>query len=270
VRAVSLHRDVIVVTSALLHLNCVAVRAPAQDAADAEETLLIDSPVLPEELELLPSLLEQAGFAAPSGLLATHGDWDHLLGPLAFPGTPLGAPESTVERLAADPGAAQRALRAFDEELYLRRGRPLSLGSPQGLPVPGRCEIGRGELELHATAGHTADGMAVLVPWAGVLLAGDYLSSIEIPTLGDGGDAAQYMATLERLRPELERVEHVVAGHGPVLERERALGVLEEDLVYLRGLLEEGERAELPPARRSREQRRLHAQNVGLRASPRS
>ena len=65
---------------------------------------MIDSPVLPEELDSLPGLLEQARFPAPSGLLATHGDWDHLLGRLAFPGLALGCAESTAARLAARPG----------------------------------------------------------------------------------------------------------------------------------------------------------------------
>jgi glyoxylase-like metal-dependent hydrolase (beta-lactamase superfamily II) len=91
VRAISLHRDVIVITSQLLQVNCAIVRA-------GEDAFVIDSPVLPEELELLPSLLEQAAFPAPRGLLATHADWDHLLGPLAFPGATLGCAESSAAR----------------------------------------------------------------------------------------------------------------------------------------------------------------------------
>ena len=50
-RAVSLHRDVIVVTSALLQVNCVIVRGiVGEGAADAEgEVFVIDSPVLPDD-----------------------------------------------------------------------------------------------------------------------------------------------------------------------------------------------------------------------------
>ena len=149
---------------------------------------MIDSPVLPDELDALPALLAQAHFPAPSGLLATHGDWDHLLGRLAFPGVALGCAESTAERLRASPGEAQRELRAFDGDLLIERPRPLALGSVQALPVPGRCEIGDHELELHPADGHTVDGMAIWIPWARVLVAGDYLSTVEPPTLDDGGD----------------------------------------------------------------------------------
>ena len=79
---------------------------------------MIDSPVLPDELERCRRCSTQARLPEPSGLLATHGDWDHLLGRLAFPGLALGCAESTAERLRTTPGAAQRELRGFDEELY--------------------------------------------------------------------------------------------------------------------------------------------------------
>jgi glyoxylase-like metal-dependent hydrolase (beta-lactamase superfamily II) len=230
VRAVALHADVLVATSAILQVNCVIVRGPVEGEA---ETFVIDSPILPDELQSLPALLEQARFPAPSGLLATHGDWDHLLGRLAFPGLALGCAESTAERLRASPGEAQRELRAFDKDLLIERPRPLALGSVQALPVPGRCAVGDHELELHPAEGHTQDGMAIVIGWARVLVAGDYLSTVEPPTLNDGGDCDAYRATLERLRPLVASVEHVVPGHGPVMDSERALEVLEENVVSL-------------------------------------
>jgi len=230
VRALALHADVLVATSAILQVNCVIVRGPVEGEA---ETFVIDSPVLPDELQSLPALLEQARFPAPSGLLATHGDWDHLLGRLAFPGLALGCAESTAERLRASPGEAQRELRAFDKDLLIERPRPLALGSVQALPVPGRCAVGDHELELHPAEGHTQDGMAIVIGWARVLVAGDYLSTVEPPTLNDGGDRDAYLATLERLRPLVASVEHVVPGHGPVMDSERALRVLEENVTAL-------------------------------------
>jgi glyoxylase-like metal-dependent hydrolase (beta-lactamase superfamily II) len=264
VRAVSLHRDVIVVTSALLQVNCVIVRGVfEQGAEDAQgEVFVIDSPVLPDELDALPALLEQAHFPAPSGLLATHGDWDHVLGSLAFPGVPLGCAESTAERMQRSPGEAQRELRSFDEELAIERTRPLALGAIQALPVPGRCEIGEAELELHPFDGHTVDGMAISIPWARTLVTGDYVSPVEIPTLNDPNTIDAYLATLERLRLLLAQAEHVVPGHGPVIDSVRALSILEQDVEYLTALGRSGADADLPAGRRSRQQRRLHVENV--------
>lgn len=256
-RAVALHADVLVASSAIWQTNCTIVRGSVGEGEtlggleqgkeagealggealsgprQAGETFVIDSPVLPDELDALPTLVEQTGFPVPSGLLATHGDWDHLLGRLAFPGVALGCAESTAERLRAFPGTAQRELRAFDGDLLIERPRPLTLGSVQALPVPGRCAVGDRELELHPAGGHTVDGMAIWIPWARVLVAGDYLSTVEPPTLNDGGDRDAYLATLERLRPLVASAEHVVPGHGPVLDSKRALGVLAEHVTAL-------------------------------------
>jgi glyoxylase-like metal-dependent hydrolase (beta-lactamase superfamily II) len=168
VRAVSIHPQALVLTSRMWQTNAVALRA-------GEEAMLIDSPYFPDELELLPEVLAQAGFE-PDALIATHADFDHLLGRLAFPSLALGVGELTAERLAASPGAAQRDLRDADDEFYVVRPRPLSLGAVQTLPVPGSVELGEEELELHPAEGHTSDGVAVLAPWCGVLACGDYLS----------------------------------------------------------------------------------------------
>src|SRR5579872_3148173 len=102
-RAVSVHADLIVVISRFWQTTCTAVRA-------GDEGFVIDSPVYPDELEALAGVLDQAGFPV-SGLLATHADWDHLLGRIAFPEASLGVGESTAQRLAAEPGQAQRDLR---------------------------------------------------------------------------------------------------------------------------------------------------------------
>lgn len=256
-RVASLHPDVLVATSAIWHTNCAIVRA-------GEEAFAIDSPILPEEVDALPAVVEQARFPPPVGLLATHGDWDHLLGRLAFREATLGCAASTAERVRATPGEAQRELRAFDERHYLARPAPLALGSVQALDVPGVCEIGAHELALHPAEGHTADGMAIWVPWAGVLVAGDYLSTVEIPVLGDGGSIGAYAATLERLRPLVVEAQFVVPGHGPVLGSQQGLAVLDEDVAYLEALRARGDSAELPDGRRGKAQRAIHIENAAI------
>jgi glyoxylase-like metal-dependent hydrolase (beta-lactamase superfamily II) len=254
VRAVGLHADVIVATSRVYQTTCTLVRSGG-------EAFCIDSPVLPDELEILPAVAEQAGFTVV-GLLATHADWDHLLGRYAFPEAPLGCAETTAARLVNEPGAAQRGLRDFDESFYVERPRPLSLPSAQRLPVPGKLEVGDRELELHPADGHTEDGMAVWVPWARVLVCGDYLSPVEIPMLHTKGSASAYLATLARLEPLVEEAERVVPGHGEPIDGARAAAILREDRAYLEALLDHGEAAKLPLARRTGEQRRIHSENA--------
>jgi len=246
VRVVTLHADVLVATSRVYQTTCTAIRS-------GDEGFVVDSPIYPDELEVLPAVLEQAGFSA-SGLLATHGDWDHLLARLAFPGAALGVAETTAARLTGEPGAAQRGLRAFDEEHYVDRPSPLRLGQVQALPVPGHVEIGGQEIELHPADGHTADGMALWAPWAGALVCGDYLSPVEIPMLAPGGSRDAYLATLERLRPLVEQARWVIPGHGSPTERARASAILDEDVRYLTDW-------ELPAGRRTAAQKAIHESN---------
>jgi glyoxylase-like metal-dependent hydrolase (beta-lactamase superfamily II) len=180
--------------------------------------------------------------------------------------------ESSAARLGAEPGAAQRSLRAFDDEHYIDGRPPLRLGGVQALPVPGRLSLGgenggenggegERELELHPAAGHTADGTAYLLPWLGTLVCGDYLSPVEIPMLSAGGSIDAYLGTLMTLGGLLDRVETVVPGHGGPQPRERAERILEQDVAYLETLRDTGD-APLPAGRGSAEQRRIHDRNV--------
>jgi glyoxylase-like metal-dependent hydrolase (beta-lactamase superfamily II) len=73
--------------------------------------------------------------------------------------------------------------------------------------------------------------------------------------LSEGGSRDAYLATLERLRPLVEQADHVVPGHGALLDAQRAMAILREDVAYLTELT-------LPIARRGAEQRRIHEANL--------
>ena len=244
-RAVGVHPDAVVVTSRMWQTTCTAIRA-------GQEAMLIDSPYFPDELDALPALLHQAGFEI-GALLATHADYDHLLGRGAFSQLALGVGEPTAIRLRGEPGVAQKELRDADAEYYVERAAPLSLGSYQSLPVPGYVGLGDQELELHPAEGHTTDGTAVFARWAAVLCVGDYLSDVEIPIVHD---LEAYRATLARLAPLVEAAETVVPGHGSPHDRDTALRLLDEDLDYVDGL------KKLPAGRETKRQREIHAANL--------
>ena len=254
-RVVAVHADVIVFISRVWQTTCTTVRA-------GEEGFVIDSPVYPDELEGLPKVLGRAQFPV-SGLLATHADWDHLLGRLSFPQASLACAESSAARLVAEPGSAQRSLRAFDAEHYVDERPPLAHADVQSLPVPGRLELGsERELELHPSPGHTADGAAYWMPWTAVLVCGDYLSPVEIPMISEGGSVEAYAATLDRLGALVEKAETIVPGHGAPMPRAQAQRVLDEDAAYLEALRASGSDAALPRGRSTKPQREIHARNV--------
>ncbi|MDO9352991.1 MAG: MBL fold metallo-hydrolase, partial [Solirubrobacteraceae bacterium] len=93
-RALSLHPDVVVVTSSVWKTSATLVRGPGEQP----ESILVDSPVLPVELDAVATLAENGGFDV-RGLIATHADWDHLLGRLAFPDAALGLDERSAARI---------------------------------------------------------------------------------------------------------------------------------------------------------------------------
>jgi glyoxylase-like metal-dependent hydrolase (beta-lactamase superfamily II) len=95
-----------------------------------------------------------------------------------------------------------------------------------------------------------------------VLVCGDYVSPVEIPWISESGSVSAYLATLDRLAPLIERAQHVVPGHGSVLDSERALAILREDRAYLTALAERGAGAPLPLTRRNGAMKKIHAENA--------
>ena len=253
-RAVGLHADVVVAISRAYRTTCTLVRS-------GNEAFVVDSPVFPDELEILPAIAEQAGLPGRRRCSPRTPTGTTCWAATRSREAPLGCAETTAARLIGRPGEAQRELRDFDDELYVERPSPLSLPGAQSLPVPGHCGIGEQELELHPAEGHTEDGMAVWIPWARVLVAGDYLSPVEIPMLSETGSASAYLATLDRLEPLVEQADHVVPGHGEPIDGTRAAAILREDRAYVQALHDRGE-AKLPLARRSGAQKKIHAANV--------
>ena len=61
---------------------------------------------------------------------------------------------------------------------------------------------------------------------------------------------------------QVEAAETVVPGHGSPQTRDGALRIIDEDIDYLDALGRGEERPKLPAGRDTREQRRIHAENL--------
>jgi hypothetical protein len=102
-RAIAVHEDVVVAIGAIWKTTCTAVRA-------GDEAFLIDSPILPDELEVLPALLDQAGSRSPTSRHARR----------SITCSPLRVPEARMRRATSPrgppPSAAPRSASCeFDE-----------------------------------------------------------------------------------------------------------------------------------------------------------
>ena len=217
-------------TSRLWHTNAVLIETFGR-------RVLVDSPVLPDELAALPR---------PDALAITHAHFDHVLARSVFPDLPVYAGPATMRELR-DGTEWREGLRESDDELYVEREALPDFSDVADVP----CDF----FAVIQADGHAADGSAFWVD--DLLLPGDYLCEVEIPLISRAGSREAYLATLDRLRPYVERSTTIVPGHGPPLGRRRALELLDLDRRYVEDLESGALRG--PETHR---QRRIHRDNL--------
>jgi glyoxylase-like metal-dependent hydrolase (beta-lactamase superfamily II) len=214
--------------------------------------VVIDGPVAAEDIDAFDDI-------TVSHVIATHGDWDHLLAPLRWPDAIRMADARTVARLRSDGAAIGLELASWDARHGPCRRRLPDWSRARVVAVPGRYDLPAGPVETVATSGHTVDGLAVLLPEPKVLVVGDYVSPCEIPSWDPGG-AERYLTTLDTLAGLIPAVHWVVPGHGWPLGITRARSLIDEDRRYVDALLAAGD-GPLPRHGGDALQQRQHLRN---------
>ena len=212
--------------------------------------MLIDSPYFPDELEALPALLAGAGFE-PDALLATHADFDHLLGRLAFPELALGLGEPSV-RAAAPASPARRSASCATRTTELLRGAARAAGArarSRRCRCPGSIELGdRGARAAPGRRPHRRRHGRV-----GALVRRAVRGRLPLER-GDPDDPrAARSATTARRSPAWRRWSRRRRRSCPATARRTtattALRILDEDVDYLDALERGEERPKLPEGR---------------------
>jgi hydroxyacylglutathione hydrolase len=194
------------------------------------ESLVVDPAITADEVAGIDRRAVELG-APVRQVLITHGDWDHVCGIGGFPDAAVAMGEETAEKVTS--GAAERSVqRAVDALGFVSSGPPrVDRSFVRGKAVA----LGPFVVETFPLVGHTPDGSGFRLRELGLLLVGDYLSSVEFPF---ATSPAAYRLTLagliELLREDPPKT--VIPGHGPPLSAEKALAIAEADLVYLRSL----------------------------------
>ncbi len=235
-------------------------RRPRPRSAPASEAMLVDSPYFPDELELLPTLLSQAGFE-PVGLLATHADFDHLLGRLAFPSLPLGL--ASRQRRAAARGARRRPARAARQRRLALRGASGAArrsARTRRCPVPGKLELGEASSSCTLARAHRGrHGAAV----AG--MRSPHRRRLPLERRDPGGRRRSRRLPLDpeqaRRSGGARRGRRPRARLAPTIATRRC-GCSSEDGAYLDALERGEERPALPAGRDTRRQREVHRENL--------
>ena len=189
--------------------------------------LLVDPAVTVADLAALAAWLSERGLHPVAGW-STHPHWDHLLWSAALGEVPRYATPRAVEVAARElsglvSGAGESAP-GHDLRLFARveplLDREIDWAGPRAVVYPH---------DAHAP-GHGA----VLLPDAGVLIAGDMLSDLEIPLLDlESADPFDdYRQGLEILAA-VPGVDRVVPGHGHVGDRDEFRRRVDADRDYL-------------------------------------
>lgn len=213
--------------------------------------LVIDPAWDADELYDVTAVIESSGATCTAGF-ATHEHYDHVLWHPALPDVPRWSTPWSCERLTTDRDEVLAPLQGdLSPDLidiagrlvpYPGASRPAAdvprIPYPRNtrLPAPVELPWGAREIVVHEHDAHVRGHVALEIPDAGVLIAGDMLSDVEIPLpdLGDP-DLSAYLVGLDRLAEVVRRCRILVPGHGTPTDD--PMSRLDADRRYLDALL---------------------------------
>lgn len=199
--------------SELLRNNTVVVEGDAG-------VLVVDAGVTGDELECLARDIRERGQTVGLGF-STHPDWDHVLWHGALGGAPRYGTADCAEFMRdfrAEPEWEARAREALPPEIIEQT--PLE-GFGLVAALPGRSSVfpwGGPRIRIIEHPAHAVGHAALLVEDRGVLIAGDMLSDLFVPMLGEfegpRDPLTDYLTGLLLLEEAADAASVVVPGHG--------------------------------------------------------
>jgi glyoxylase-like metal-dependent hydrolase (beta-lactamase superfamily II) len=172
------------------------------------EALVVDPCWDADELAGVADFVASRGARCAAGL-ATHLHYDHVLWHLDLGDVPRWASTWAARQWEVDrPSLVAPLIGDIPADLVELAGRVRALPEAS---VPWRDR----DIVLHEHDAHARGHLAIEIADAGVLLAGDMLSDVELPYPdADEPDLASYLAGLDRLAGVVRRSRVLVPGHG--------------------------------------------------------
>lgn len=174
----------------------------------AGQALVVDPAWDADELAAMAPLVHALGARCAAGL-ATHLHYDHVLWHPELGDAPRWASEWAFEQWnTRRADLISPLIGDLPDDLIQLAGRLQ--------PIPDmHLNFGELQIQMHEHDAHARGHLAVEVVGAGVLLAGDMLSDVELPYPdADEPDLALYLEGLDRLAPVVGRCRVLVPGHG--------------------------------------------------------
>lgn len=190
--------------------------------------VLIDTLALPEETLALRSYIEEELTVPVRYIINTHYHADHSWGNCFFPGATILA-HSQMRQIMVEKGQAslESARRHNASFRQVKLALPHLTFSNGTLTL----RVGKKNLILMHSPGHSPDGISVLVEEDRVLFAGD--AFLPVPYFVDG-NIDQLTNTIKNIGKM--GLENIVQGHGDIILRGEIEDSVKENLAYLANL----------------------------------
>jgi glyoxylase-like metal-dependent hydrolase (beta-lactamase superfamily II) len=187
--------------------------------------VVIDTLAIPEETLAMRSFIEEDLNVPVRYVINTHNHADHSWGNCFFPGSTIighsRCRQAMIDRGSTALEAARKQNQSFKQ---------IKLVLPQLTFDEGdlSLRVGKKNLVLITTPGHSRDGISVLIEEDRILFAGD--AFLPLPYVVDG-DIEELGATIKRIGKM--GLENIVQGHGDIILRGEIDTAVHENLAYL-------------------------------------
>ncbi len=193
--------------------------------AGPQWAVVVDTLALPDETLGMREFIEHELSVPVRYVINTHYHADHAWGNCFFPGATVIAHELCREFLDE---RGRPSLEAAQKQNAMLRQVKIVL--PQMTFTSGEVNlrVGKKNLTIMPSAGHSEDGIAVLVEEDRVLFAGDSFMPLPYIVDGDADDIAASIKKIGRMG-----LENIVQGHGDIVLRGEIEAAVKDNLTYI-------------------------------------
>ena len=187
--------------------------------------VVIDTLAMPEETLAMRSFIEEDLAVPVRYIINTHYHADHSWGSCFFPGATV-VSHANCRQLIVQKGSTSLESAKHQNPLF----KSVKLIPPQLTFDQGELSmrVGKKNLILIPTPGHSRDSISVLIEEDRVLFAGD--AFMPLPYIVDG-DIDEQAASIKKIGKM--GLENIVQGHGDIILRGEIDEAVKENLAYL-------------------------------------
>lgn len=189
--------------------------------------VLIDT-LMPSETPLIRNFIESQLMVPVKYIINTHHHADHSWGNCIFPNAKIIGHQQCRD-LMLEKSTSALAEAGQENPIF----RDICISAPQITFSSGTLtlRIGKKQLQIFATPGHSADSISVLLEDERILFAGDAFMPVPYFVGGDIEVLAQSISQIGNMG-----LENIIQGHGDIILRGEIEEVKKQNLEYLKTL----------------------------------